>query len=176
MKTCIALIFAGALAGCGLLGARGGAAGATSAAAAQRDARFLRDMALGNLAEIDAGRLAAARGRSLAVRRYGEWMADDRVALEAQAARVAQARGQQPPTGADASHRAPLEDLRAMSGAGFDRAYLELALRDDADALALLREVVAQAADRRLRELAERAMPHVEQQLNEAKRLAGSVG
>ena len=163
------------LSGCALPSAQRGAAGAASATA-QQDTRFLQEMALANLAEIDAGRLAAAQGKALAVRRYGEWMADDDVALEAQAARVAQARGQQPPTSADASHRAALEDLRAMSGADFDRTYLELALREHADGLTLLREVVSQAADPRLRELAKRALPHVEQQLNEAKRLAGSVG
>lgn len=173
MKFALVALVAGALAGCGSLGAKGGASGATGTAAAQRDTRFLRDMALANLADIDAGRLAATKGQSLAVREYGQWMADDHTALEAQAARVAQERAQPPPTSADASRR--LEDLRAMSGAGFDRAYLELALRDHADALALLREVVSQAADPRLRELAERAMPHIEQQLNEAKRLAGSV-
>ena len=171
MKTCFALILAGALAGCASPVMRD----AASAAAAQNDARFLHDMALADLAEIDAGRLAATQGQSLAVREFGQWMADDHTALEAQAARVAHAHGVQPPTSADPSHRALLEDLQAMSGAGFDRAYLAHTVRDHADALELLREVASQAADPRLRELAQRAMPHVEQQLKEAQRLAAGV-
>jgi putative membrane protein len=159
---------------CSSLSAGAGGTG-EDAASEQRDARFMREISQANVAEIAAGKLAAAQGRSVAVKQFGRWMVEEHTTLEAEGAALVQAKALQSSPRPDPRHPAAMQELEALSGEEFDRAYLEQMRRDHAAMLELLKQAAAQASDPQLRTLAQRAAPRVQQHLAEAQRLAGSV-
>jgi putative membrane protein len=147
-----------------------GAAGATSP-----DAGLMRDIAQANLAEIATGKLAVAKAQSPDVRRFGQLMIEDHSMLQREGAAVATANGWPVPSRPDERHQAAAKKLESMSGESFDRAYMEQMVKDHAQTLQLLERTAQEANDKQLRGVAQKAIPHVRQHLDLAKRLAGDV-
>jgi putative membrane protein len=118
----------------------------------------VRDIVQINLDQIAAGKLAADKAQSRAVRQHGRRMARDHMRLQAEASELGSARGMPLPAGND-----PVEirRLEKLPPAQFDRAYLELSARRRAELLRVLERAASRAADPALRAFAERALPTV---------------
>ena len=171
----LALIACAALPGCGmfvLAKAERDAAGGSSVANASQDVQLLRDIAHVNHAEIAAGRLAARKAASPQLRKYGQQMADEHGKAQAQTAALAKERGMTLPGSPDSDRTAAAKDLEQLSGEDFDRAYLELAVRDHRDSIRLLQRTAAEAQGNDLRTFAQSALPHVRRHLEAAEQLA----
>jgi putative membrane protein len=167
------LVSALLISGCSMLGMNRGesaAGGATSA-----DAQVMRDIAQANLAEIATGKLAIAKAQSPNVKQFGQHMIEEHTTLQSEGASLASAKGMPVPNAPDARHQAAAKKLEAMSGESFDRAYMEQMVKDHSETLQLLQRAASQAGDPQLRAHAQKAMPHVQQHLEMAKRLAGEV-
>jgi len=164
-RTALLLAFSATLAACAQLDPAGNAA---------RDAQLVRGILQANLAEIAAGRLAVAKARSRAVRRYGQRMIDAHTALQADGSELKSAKGIPLPTHADTGQEAALRKLEALAGEAFEHAYLELTLRHHAETLRRFERAASRASDPALRAHAERAIPHIRSHLELAGRLAGS--
>ena len=135
---------------------------------AQEDAQLVRGIVQANLTEIAAGRLAGAKAQSRAVRQYGQRMAREHTALQAEAGELKSAKGVPLPAGPDG---AEIRKLEKMSAQEFERAYIELTLKRHADTLRLLERAASRAADPALRAHAERAIPTLRKHLEAAQRL-----
>ena len=134
------------------------------------DQRMLKTMALTNLAEIEAGRMAQSKTQSDAVRTFAQRMIDDHTKALADIRQLAQTKGVPLPTEADRAQKRKAERLAALSGDAFDRAYLSQAgVADHKRSHAMLREVQARAKDPDLQALAARTLPVVDQHLNSAQ-------
>ena len=139
---------------------------------ASRDAQLVRSLVQANLAEIAAGRLAVSKARSRAVRGYAQRMIDDHTALQIEGSELKSAQGIPLPTHAGSDQQTALRKLEALSGESFERAYLDLMVKDHADTLRLFERTASHAADPALRGYAERAIPHIRRHLELAERLA----
>ena len=149
--------------------------GSAAAGATSPDARFMRDIAQANLAEIATGKLAVAKAQSPEVRRFGQLMIDEHTMMQREGGQLASSKGMPVPAAPDARHQAAAKKLEQMSGESFDRAYMEQMVKDHAQTLELLQETVSEAKDSAVRAHAQKAMPHVRQHLDTARRLAGDV-
>jgi putative membrane protein len=149
--------------------------GSAAAGATSPDARLPRDIAQANLAEIATGRLAVAKARSPEVRRFGQLMIDEHTMMQREGEQLAFSKGMPLPVAPDAKHQAAAKKLEQMSGESFDRAYMEQMVKDHAQTLALLQETASEAKDSAVRAHARKAIPHVRQHLDIARRLAGDV-
>lgn len=82
-----------------------------------------------NTADIETGRLAAERGHSKEVRAFGAMLARDHEQVRALGRDLARKLGVTPTPPADdrsaSDHAAVMTRLRALSGAAFDRAFLQ---------------------------------------------------
>ncbi|HEX6318338.1 MAG TPA: DUF4142 domain-containing protein [Burkholderiales bacterium] len=125
--------------------------------AATRDAELVRSIVQANLAAIAAGRLAVSRARSREVRQHGQRMVKAHTLLQAEASELKSARGVPLPTRPDAEQEAALRKLERLPRAEFDRAYLELARKEQEARVQLLRRAASRANDPALRAYAERA-------------------
>jgi putative membrane protein len=134
----------------------------------REDAQLVRGLVQLNLDEIAAGKLAAGKARSRAVRQYGARMAREHRQLQAEASDLPSATGVALPASHDFS---VLRKLDRLSGAEFDQAYKALTLERHGEMARLLERAVARAADPGLRIFAERALPTVRKHLNEANRI-----
>jgi len=84
---------------------------------------FLRSAAEGSLFEIEASRIAIARGSTTSVRRFAEATLRDRVASETDLRQLADSVGVALPSQLSDTLRARLAVLAQLDGRDFDRAY-----------------------------------------------------
>jgi putative membrane protein len=84
---------------------------------------FLRSAAEGGLFEIEASRIAIARGGSAAVRRFAEATLRDRVAVDTDLQQLAASVGVTLPSRLSDTLQARLSILAQLDGRDFDRAY-----------------------------------------------------
>ncbi len=94
-----------------------------SLALAPRQRDFLTEAAQSNLFEIEASRVALARGGSAAVRRFAEATLRDRVSVDTDLEQLATSVGVVLPTRLSDEFQARLAVLEQLTGSDFDRAY-----------------------------------------------------
>jgi putative membrane protein len=91
---------------------------------------FLKDAIKGDNSEIRLGQLAARNGATAAVRDYGRILVADHRKAKAQASRVANQIGIEPPSGAMLKADAEYVKLRVLSGKSFDREFVGYMIKD----------------------------------------------
>ena len=105
--------------------------GATGALAADsRSADFIREAVQGNIFEVKAGELAAAKGATQSVRQFGAMLAKDHAAAGAKSAAAAKASGVTPPTTPSKTQQGVLEALGKLEGDKFDEHFIK-SMNDD---------------------------------------------
>src|SRR5947209_5337884 len=101
----VVLVVAGvSLAACSQMGTRG--------QGSAQDAKFAKDIAQANLAEIATGQLATEKAASPAVRSFGQHMVQEHTALQQQTAALASAKGMEVPKSPDVKHEATMQMLK----------------------------------------------------------------
>lgn len=175
LKQLCRLSLLGALCGLGVMQAQAQApaAGALNKA----DRQIVIDIAQANIAEVAAGKLAAAKGGSADVKAFGQQMVDDHTKGLQDAQQVAQGKNIALPTEPDARHKKMADKLNRLSGAAFDKAYLAQAGVADHQAVhdKLLR-AQKRAADADVKALVARTQPVVDQHLAHVQQLADARG
>jgi putative membrane protein len=91
---------------------------------------FVREAAIGGMAEVELGQLAAGKASSDAVKQFAQRMVTDHRKANAELNTLVQRKGLTLPTELDATHKQTRDTLAAMSGALFDRSYMD-AMRKD---------------------------------------------
>jgi putative membrane protein len=136
------------------------------------DQKMIKDLALANLAEIEAARLAHGKSQNEQVRTFAQQMIDDHTKTLAEVQQLAQAKGVPLPTELDRVQKRKAARMAALSGDAFDRAYLSQAgVADHKKTHGLLQQAQARAKDPELKALVARTMPIVDQHLNSAEQL-----
>ena len=153
-----------------------GAAGATGSSMAKlsaADKKGIMDMALANMAEVEAGKLALSKTQNAEVKTFAQQMVDDhgKALVEVQA--LAQSKGVTLPTEPDAKHKAMAAKLAKLSGDAFDKQYMKQAgLADHKATHAKLKNISKNAKDADVKAAAEKTMPTVEQHLKAAQQMS----
>ena len=143
---------------------------------ARGDASFMKKVATGGKAEVELGKLAAERGSSDTVKKFGERMATDHGKAGEELAKLAQDKGVQLPTGLDAKHKRLHDRLAKLSGADFDREYMREMVRDhDADVKEFQKESKS-AKDADLKSWVGKTLPVLEEHKKQAHEVYAGVG
>lgn len=85
---------------------------------------FIMKAANGGMTEVEAGKSAAQKGASDAVKDFGNQMVKDHSKANDQLKEVASKMGVSVPDKVDSMHEAKLAKMNKMSGAAFDKAYV----------------------------------------------------
>jgi predicted outer membrane protein len=88
-----------------------------------RDADFVRDMGVMNLAEVGMGRLATAHGSTDAMKKFGQLMIDDHTKALDALRTVASQHSIEVPAQVDDKHRDHEDKVAKKQGLDFDKAY-----------------------------------------------------
>ena len=88
------------------------------------DTKAMKNIAEANLAEIEAGKLAADKASSPQVKQFGERMVKDHTQMLDDLKKLAQSKGVELPGSAGMGDRAHTLALRTKSGQDFDKAYM----------------------------------------------------
>jgi putative membrane protein len=153
--------------------------GALSAQAqnlAKSDQQMLEQLAQGNMAEIEAGKIALQKSQNTEVKAFAQQMIDDHTKGLQEVQSVAQSKGVALPSEPDAKHKAMASKLNNLSGDAFDRTYLDQAgVSDHKKTHALVQKVQSKAKDADVKALAAKLEPTVAQHLTHVTQLNASI-
>lgn len=146
----------------------------SSKAPAKGDVRSMRRLAQDNLAEIEAGKLAAEKAQDPQVKEFGQKMVDDHTKLLDDLKKVAESKNVELPTAPDARHEKLMKRLQAASGEKFDREYMQAMVKDHRSALRLVQRTAKSAKDADLKSSAQNAVPEIQDHLKMAQQIEKS--
>ncbi len=153
-------------------GATASGTGTATAALNRADRKMVLNMAMANMSEIEAGKMAQAKSQNEQVKNFAQQMIDDHTKAMTEVQQLAQAKGVTLPTELDRTHKAKANKLAGLSGDAFDRAYMAQAgVADHKKNHELLKQAQTRARDPDLKALAARLTPTVDQHLNSAQQL-----
>jgi putative membrane protein len=142
--------------------------------AATSDSSWLVKAAEANLAEIETGRLAEAKGSSTDVKQFGKHMVEDHTKANSELTVLARKKGITVPTRPDEKHLKAAGDLADLGGAEFDRKYADMAVSDHEDAVSLF-EKNANSTDPDVKAFAGKTLPTLKHHLEMARDLKNKV-
>jgi putative membrane protein len=133
----------------------------------QADRTFMTKASYSNRAEIEFGQTAQDRGSHAAVKDFGQHMVNDHSLALNELDSLADRWNVDLPNGLDSLHTAKKQQLSSMSGHQFDTAYLNSQLKDHIEAIALFQNEAANGQEQRLKDYANKYLPHL--QMHKAK-------
>jgi len=142
----------------------------TAGATNSPDSRFMMTAAMGGMAEVEAGRIAAQRGSSDAVKQFGQRMVDDHTTANNELMQIASSKGVTLPTDVDGKHKSETAKLSQLSGAQFDRAYVKNSgVKDHEKTVKLFQDEVNKGRDPEVKAFAQKNLPIIQEHLRMAR-------
>ncbi|WP_395683599.1 DUF4142 domain-containing protein [Dokdonella sp.] len=146
------------------------------AQASASDADFVTKAAQAGLAEVALGNDASAMGTSDSVKHFGQLMATDHSAANEKLKAAAASGGFKVAQEPSAEQKSTEMELKAMSGAAFDKAYAAQAVKDHQGAVELFEDEAKAGKDASLKAFANATLPTLKEHLKMAEDLAASTG
>jgi putative membrane protein len=135
------------------------------------------DAARGSMAEVELGRLATQKASSPEVKQFGQRMVDDHTKANDELKTLAQSKSITIPTDLDAKHQATRDRLSKLSGAAFDRAYMQEMVADHRKNVNEFRKQSQSGKDAEVKAWAAKTLPTLEEHLKMAQSASrGAVG
>ncbi len=149
----------------------------TTASLSKADQKIVMDMAMANMAEVEAGKMAVGKTQNADVKTFAQKMIDDHTKALADVTALAQSKGVTLPTELDATHKKMAAKLDKLSGDAFDKAYMKDAgVSDHTKVHAKLKGFASKAKDADVKALASKMLPTVEEHLTMAKAMPAAKG
>jgi putative membrane protein len=139
------------------------------------DRKFVVTAAQGGLAEVELGTLAAQRASTDAVKQFGQRMASDHGKANEELKGLAQQKGVPVPTALDAKHKKLHDRLSKLSGAEFDRAYMDEMVKDHRKDVSEFRSEAERGKDPDVKAWAAKTLPTLEAHLKQAETVNAQV-
>lgn len=139
------------------------------------DKAFVQKAAIGGLAEVEMGKMAQQKGSSDQVKQFGSRMVDDHSKANDDLKKVASSKGITLPTDLDAKHKAKMDKLQKLSGAQFDRAYMDDMVADHKEDVADFKKQASSGKDSDLKAFASKTLPTLEDHLKMAESTDAAV-
>lgn len=136
---------------------------------------FVMKVAHGSLAEVELGQLASQRAQDPAVKQFGQRMVTEHGQAYEELTQLAQSKGMSLPTALSATHAALRDRLASLSGADFDRAYMDEMLKDHVKDVAEFERASQRLEDSDARAWAGKTVPVLRDHLAQARSLHAQV-
>jgi putative membrane protein len=141
---------------------------ATTSTASHELSSFAKKAAIGGMAEVELGRLAAEKGSNDRVKQFGQRMVDDHSKANDELKQAASAAGIELPSEIDGKSKATIEKLSKLSGAAFDKAYMADMVEDHEHDVAEFTKA-AKSPDSPVGSFAGKTLPTLREHLKMAK-------
>jgi putative membrane protein len=140
------------------------------------DANFIKEAAQGGLMEVKLGQTAKDHGSSADVKNYGEMLVKDHSKANERLSQLASQKGVNLAKEMEAKHTDTIKDMEKKSGADFDRAFIEHAVKDHRKNISRFERASRDLNDSELKAFAMETLPTLRAHLAEAERIARSLG
>jgi putative membrane protein len=138
--------------------------------------QFMMKAAQGGLYEVEAAKLALSNASSAEVKEFAERLIADHTKANQQLMQIAADKGVSVPDTMGQKHEAKLNRLRNLQGEEFDRAYMSHMVKDHAQDVQEFRTASQRATDQDVKTFASTTLPTLEEHLERARSIAGTVG
>ena len=141
------------------------------------DETFATKAAQGGIAEVEFGNLASQRASNEKVKQFGQQMVTDHTKANDELKAIATRKGLTLPTSMDSKSEATRKHLSTLSGAAFDRAYMQDMVSDHRKDIAEFQQEASHGTDSDLKEFASKTLPTLQHHLELAEQaLAAAKG
>lgn len=140
------------------------------------DLEFVLDAAKGGMAEVELGQLAADKASSDDVKKFGQRMVSDHSKANDELKSLAQSKSITLPSDVDAKDKATHDRLAKLSGAAFDRAYMQHMLADHRKDVNEFKKESTAGKDSEVKAWASKTLPTLEEHLRLAQDTTKAVG
>jgi putative membrane protein len=125
-------------------------------------ASFMEEAAMGGMAEVELGKLAERRAANPKVKQFGKRMVTDHSKVNAQLKQLAARKGVTLPKDIGSEHEALRTKLSGLSGADFDKAYIDAMKEDHEKDIDAFKQAAASSPDKDVRSFAKKTLPTLE--------------
>jgi len=136
---------------------------------ATADHHFVMDVAMDGMAEVELGQLAQQRAESSEVKQFAQRMIDDHGKANDEVKSLASSKNITLLTGVDAKHKATHDRLAKLSGAAFERAYMQTMVTGHQNAVKAFRQESSTGKDADIKAFAAKTLPTIEDHLKAAQ-------
>jgi putative membrane protein len=137
---------------------------------------FVEKAAKGNFAEVELGKLASQKSDDSQVKAFGQQMITDHSKANDQLKPIADSASVPWPTQLTGESKTVYDRLSKLSGAQFDKLYVQMMVQDHQKDAAEYRIESSKVKDPQLKTYVSQTLPVVEQHLNHIKQLQKSSG
>ena len=136
----------------------------------QKDASdFAVKAADGGLMEVEVGKLARDKAMNPRIRNFGNMMVDDHTKANNQLKTIADSLKIALPDSLSSDDKKKIENLSKKKGKDFDKAYMDLMLKDHQDDIAEFRKASDNLSDSAIKDFATNTLPVLEKHLDSAQ-------
>ncbi|HEX4748701.1 MAG TPA: DUF4142 domain-containing protein [Bryobacteraceae bacterium] len=135
------------------------------------DKKFLKQAAMGGMAEVELGKLAAQKASSDNVKQFAQKMVDDHTKANDELKQVASKENIPFPDALDSKHQSQVSKLSKLSGPEFDKAYAKEQLKDHENDVKDFSAEAQGGTDPNVKAFASSTLPTLQQHLELAKNL-----
>jgi len=135
--------------------------------------KFIKNAIEGNMAEVDVGKLAQEKGKSDAVKKFGQMLQTDHGKANEAAKSAAQNVGVEPPSGASIGEQATYLKLKVLSGDTFDKSFANTMVSDHQKDIKEYQK--ASGKNDAVGEYAKKTLPTLQMHLKEAQQLQAQL-
>jgi putative membrane protein len=140
------------------------------------DQAFVKEAALGGMAEVDLGELASTKATDEKVKAFAQKMVADHGKANDELKALAASKQMMVPIALDAKHKATHDRLAKMSGRAFDRAYVTDMVADHRKDVADFTHQAMTATDPDVKAFAAKTLPTLQEHLTMIEDLSKQVG
>jgi putative membrane protein len=148
----------------------------TSGATTSADTKFLRTVGQADLAEIELGTLAEQKATNPEVKQFAQRMVQDHTKNREELQQVAAEQHVTVPDMVTPKDKATKAQLEKLSGAQFDKAYMNDMLKDHRTDVAEVAHACKTAQNPAVKSFAQKTLPVLESHLKEAEKVAPQAG
>jgi putative membrane protein len=152
-----------------------GATGGTTSTLSAEDKEFISKAGMGGLAEVQMGNLALQKATNADVKAFAQRMVTDHSKANDELSQLATAKGVALPTELAGEHKAGFDHLSSLSGAEFDKAYMQHMVEDHDKDVAEFDKASTSATDADVKSWAGKTLPTLQSHQQQAKDTAKKV-
>jgi putative membrane protein len=124
---------------------------------------------------MSAGGASLAAGDKTFVKQFGSRMVEDHSKANDELKQIASSKGITLPTDLDAKHKSKMDKMQKLSGAQFDRAYMDDMVADHKEDVADFKKQASSGKDSDLKAFASKTLPTLEDHLKMAQSTDAAV-
>lgn len=143
---------------------------------ARQDKKFVKEAASAGLMEVQLGQMAQDKGQSQEVKDFGKQMVTDHGMANDELKSILQKKNMPVPEKLESKHKLMVEKVTNKSGVEFDKAYMQMMVKDHTKDVADFKKATQKVKDPEINAWAGKTLPVLEQHLEQAKGIANKLG